>query len=240
VDRVGSRCSILLTSVDDLEEVAAYLADRLEGGSPPAILAFDEGERPLLGFVATSRGDDAHPAASLIGGGAVAQLRDLSEGGEAAHWLVLSDGAGSGAYARAADGSLASVVLIQDGRRSEWTPAAGLQESPSPAPYQAVVDEAAWRLVGTPLVDLAVRCAPPVAAPAADSPRVERAPGGRAICLACSTKIDKGELRVVVTRQVLVAGFTRPAPGYLHSGCALRSEHLTPAQRAALGGGLEG
>lgn len=48
-------------------------------------------------------------------------------------------------------------------------------------------------------------------------PRAELAPSGRSSCLACSEKIPKGELRVVVEREVERIG---KRPGYLHPKCA--------------------
>ena len=57
-------------------------------------------------------------------------------------------------------------------------------------------------------------------------PRAEPAPSGRAGCLACSEKIKKGELRIVVEREVDTGSFVAKRPGYLHAGCAKGSEHL--------------
>ncbi len=48
-------------------------------------------------------------------------------------------------------------------------------------------------------------------------PRAEPAPSGRAACLQCEEKIDKGALRVVIEREV--EGYGK-RPGYLHPGCA--------------------
>lgn len=48
-------------------------------------------------------------------------------------------------------------------------------------------------------------------------PRAEPAPSGRASCLQCEEKIGKGDLRVVIEREV--EGFGK-RPGYLHPGCA--------------------
>ena len=57
-------------------------------------------------------------------------------------------------------------------------------------------------------------------------PRCEPAPSGRAGCLTCSEKIKKGELRVVIEREVDTGSFVAKRPGYLHIGCAKGSEHL--------------
>jgi hypothetical protein len=57
-------------------------------------------------------------------------------------------------------------------------------------------------------------------------PRAEPAPSGRAACLVCSEKIKKGDLRVVVEREVDTGSFTAKRPGYLHPGCAKDSEFL--------------
>ena len=51
-------------------------------------------------------------------------------------------------------------------------------------------------------------------------PQAERAPTGRSSCLQCREPIAKGALRVVVEREVDVAGTARMGAGYLHPGCA--------------------
>jgi len=50
-------------------------------------------------------------------------------------------------------------------------------------------------------------------------PHAERAPTGRSSCLQCREPIAKGALRVVVEREVDVAGMARMGAGYLHPRC---------------------
>lgn len=51
-------------------------------------------------------------------------------------------------------------------------------------------------------------------------PYAEHAPTGRASCMACSEKIEKGDLRVAVEKEVEAGGFAQRGAGYLHPACA--------------------
>jgi hypothetical protein len=51
-------------------------------------------------------------------------------------------------------------------------------------------------------------------------PAAEHAPTGRASCVACGEKIEKGELRVGVESEGDGSPFMRRAPSYLHPQCA--------------------
>lgn len=50
-------------------------------------------------------------------------------------------------------------------------------------------------------------------------PYVDKAPTGRASCMQCSEKIEKGAFRVAVEREVDTGAFTTRGAGYLHPGC---------------------
>ena len=49
----------------------------------------------------------------------------------------------------------------------------------------------------------------------------------------CSEKIKKGDLRLVVEREVDTGSFTAKRPGYLHPGCAKGSEFLAEVKGLA-------
>lgn len=51
-------------------------------------------------------------------------------------------------------------------------------------------------------------------------PYAEHAPTGRASCISCSEKIDKGDLRIAVEKEVDTGAFTQRGAGYLHPACA--------------------
>ncbi|MDP6442832.1 MAG: PARP-type zinc finger-containing protein [Pirellulaceae bacterium] len=51
------------------------------------------------------------------------------------------------------------------------------------------------------------------------TPYAEYAPSGRSSCQVCGEKIDKGELRIAVEREIDAGGFSRAGAGYLHPGC---------------------
>ncbi len=51
-------------------------------------------------------------------------------------------------------------------------------------------------------------------------PHADRAPTGRARCQACSEAIPKGELRVVIERDIERGMTTAKGAGYLHPACA--------------------
>lgn len=55
-------------------------------------------------------------------------------------------------------------------------------------------------------------------------PYAEHAPTGRASCLSCSEKIEKGDLRIAVEKEVEAGGFAQRGSGYLHPACA--PEHV--------------
>jgi len=55
-------------------------------------------------------------------------------------------------------------------------------------------------------------------------PFAEHAPTGRASCLACSEKIEKGDLRIAIETEVETGGFARKGSGFLHPACA--PEHV--------------
>ena len=50
-------------------------------------------------------------------------------------------------------------------------------------------------------------------------PHVDKAPTGRASCMQCSEKIEKGSFRVAVEREVDTGAFMTRGAGYLHPGC---------------------
>jgi hypothetical protein len=52
-------------------------------------------------------------------------------------------------------------------------------------------------------------------------PYAERAPSARSTCMQCSEKIEKGELRVAVEREVDTGTFVTRGAGYLHARCAV-------------------
>lgn len=51
-------------------------------------------------------------------------------------------------------------------------------------------------------------------------PYAETAPSGRSKCLECSDKIEKGDLRVAIEREVEMGDAVRKTAGYLHPDCA--------------------
>ena len=51
-------------------------------------------------------------------------------------------------------------------------------------------------------------------------PYAEHAPTGRASCISCSEKIEKGDLRIAVESEVDTGSFQRRGAGYLHPACA--------------------
>ena len=57
-------------------------------------------------------------------------------------------------------------------------------------------------------------------------PYAELAPSGRSSCLVCSEKIDKGDIRVAVQREIDAGGFARQGAGYLHPKCAMQYEDI--------------
>ncbi len=59
-------------------------------------------------------------------------------------------------------------------------------------------------------------------------PYAERAATGRSSCIACSTAIDKGTLRVAVERDVDTGSFVTKGAGYLHAACAAGHLALAP------------
>ncbi len=63
------------------------------------------------------------------------------------------------------------------------------------------------------LVDADAKKPPPL-------PHADRAPTGRARCLECGEPIPKGELRVVIEREIDRGMSTTKGAGYLHPGCA--------------------
>ena len=85
-------------------------------------------------------------------------------------------------------------------------------------------------------------------------PYAEHAPTSRSMCMACSEKIEKGDLRVAVEREVDAGAFTGTGPGYLHPACAIEhteddelfekvktnSLNLTAAELETLQSELEG
>ena len=50
-------------------------------------------------------------------------------------------------------------------------------------------------------------------------PYAEHAPTSRSSCIACSEKIEKGDLRVAIESDVQAGGFARRGAGYLHPAC---------------------
>jgi hypothetical protein len=52
-------------------------------------------------------------------------------------------------------------------------------------------------------------------------PNADRAPTGRAKCVACEAAIEKGAFRVAIEREVDTGSFVTKGPGYLHPKCAL-------------------
>jgi len=66
-------------------------------------------------------------------------------------------------------------------------------------------------------------------------PYGERAPSGRSACILCGERIEKGDLRVAVEREIDTGAFVTSGAGYLHPGCALEhvdDEGLVEAVRA--------
>lgn len=68
-------------------------------------------------------------------------------------------------------------------------------------------------------------------------PYAEHAPTNRSSCIACSEKIERGNLRVAVETEVDTGGFMRKGAGYLHPACACEhteedSEELMEKLRA--------
>jgi hypothetical protein len=53
-----------------------------------------------------------------------------------------------------------------------------------------------------------------------DFPHADKAPTGRAKCIACEQPIEKGAIRVAVEREVDTGAFTTKGAGYLHPACA--------------------
>lgn len=51
-------------------------------------------------------------------------------------------------------------------------------------------------------------------------PYAEHAPTGRASCMGCSEKIEKGDLRVAVEKELDAGAFAGKSAGYLHPACA--------------------
>jgi poly [ADP-ribose] polymerase len=62
-------------------------------------------------------------------------------------------------------------------------------------------------------------------------PYAEVAPSGRSTCMGCDEKIEKGQLRVAVEREVDTGAFVTKGAGYLHVGCAV--EHTGDGELAA-------
>ena len=50
-------------------------------------------------------------------------------------------------------------------------------------------------------------------------PYADHAPTGRASCIVCGEKLEKGSVRVAVEREIDTGSFTRKGPGYLHPSC---------------------
>ena len=57
-------------------------------------------------------------------------------------------------------------------------------------------------------------------------PYGEVASTGRASCIVCEEKIEKGALRVAIEREVDAGGFMRRSAGYLHPGCVKEYEDV--------------
>lgn len=57
-------------------------------------------------------------------------------------------------------------------------------------------------------------------------PYGEVASTGRASCIVCEEKIEKGALRVAVEREVDAGGFMRRSAGYMHPGCVMEYEDV--------------
>lgn len=57
-------------------------------------------------------------------------------------------------------------------------------------------------------------------------PYADAATTGRSSCIVCGDKIEKGELRVAVEREVDAGGFSRKSAGYLHPACCVEYDEL--------------
>ena len=55
-------------------------------------------------------------------------------------------------------------------------------------------------------------------------PYADIASSARSSCQVCETKIEKGEFRVAIEREIDAGGFTRMGAGYLHVNCAREYE----------------
>ena len=50
-------------------------------------------------------------------------------------------------------------------------------------------------------------------------PYADHAPTGRARCIVCDEKIEKGAVRIAIEREIDTGSFVRKGPGYMHAHC---------------------